>query len=131
MVYSLKQAAEAAGVGKPAILKALKNGRISGQKNAKGEWEIQPAELHRVYPVNASGTGTGEQQEPGKDAGEYRALQAEIELLKERLADRDRRIRELEEDRAHWREQAERTTRLLTDQRGGNRPGFWQRLTGK
>ena len=131
MVYSLKQASEAAGVGKPALLKSLKNGRISGKKNEKGEWEIDPSELHRVYPVTGSGSSSGERKETDKDAVGNRTLQAENELLRERLADRDKRIRELEADRDHWREQADRTTRLLTDQRSGENGSFWRRLFGR
>lgn len=51
MVYTLGQAAKATGKGKSTILKAIKSGRISGQKNDTGDWEIDPAELHRVYSV--------------------------------------------------------------------------------
>jgi hypothetical protein len=43
-VYSLKQAADAVGRGKPAILKAIKSGRISAWKDAFGQWQIDPAE---------------------------------------------------------------------------------------
>ena len=46
---SLKEAAESCGRGKPAILKAIQKGTISAKKNPLGEWEIDPAELHRVY----------------------------------------------------------------------------------
>ena len=50
MAYSLREAAEAVGKGKPAILKAIQSGKISAQKDEHGEWQIEPAELHRVYP---------------------------------------------------------------------------------
>ena len=51
-MYSLKQAADAVGRGKPAILKAIKSGRISANKDDNGQWLIDPAELHRVYPAD-------------------------------------------------------------------------------
>ncbi|HRW57963.1 MAG TPA: hypothetical protein P5185_09415, partial [Oscillospiraceae bacterium] len=57
-MYSLKEAATQTGRGKPAILKAIQKGRISAKKNELGEWQIDPAELHRVYPVS-SGTVSG------------------------------------------------------------------------
>jgi len=54
MPYSLKQAADATGKTKPTILRAIKTGKISAGKSEMGEWEIDPAELHRVYaPVAA------------------------------------------------------------------------------
>ena len=70
-MYSLKQAAEAVGRGKPAILKAIKSGRISAQKDVFGQWQIEPVELHRVYPAvtgNGSGTTAGEREETPKSA---------------------------------------------------------------
>jgi hypothetical protein len=50
MPYSLKQAADATGRTKPALLRAIQTGKISAKKNEMREWEIDPAELHRVYP---------------------------------------------------------------------------------
>src|SRR5437773_380441 len=50
MTYSLKQAADATGRAKPTILRAIQTGKISAKKTEIGEWEIDPAELHRVYP---------------------------------------------------------------------------------
>src|SRR5215207_2896706 len=52
-MYTLKEAAEAVGMGKPAILKAIQKGRISAKKDDHGQWWIDPAELHRVYPPSA------------------------------------------------------------------------------
>jgi hypothetical protein len=58
-VYSLKQAADAVGHGKPAILKAIKSGRISATKDELGAWVLEPVEVHRVYPLVAkSGNGS-------------------------------------------------------------------------
>jgi hypothetical protein len=85
-VYSLLEAARAVGRSKAAILKAIKSGRISAGKDALGQWEIDPAELHRVYPVL-----TGKHQEvlTGKhqEAPETKAMRREIELLRETVAD--------------------------------------------
>jgi hypothetical protein len=59
MVYSLKQAGEATGRSKPSILRAIQTGKISARKSEMGEWEIEPAELHRVYrPVAVGVTRT-------------------------------------------------------------------------
>lgn len=54
MSYTLGQAAKATGLSKPTISEAIKKGRISASKNENGAFEIDPAELHRVYPPLAS-----------------------------------------------------------------------------
>lgn len=122
-MYSLKQAADAVGRGKPAILKAIKSGRISAQKDDNGQWLIDPAELHRVYPAitagNGSDTAPGERQEPPGNSGIY----PEIEMLRELVADlrgeRDRLLTIVETQAAQVKQ--------LTDQRPqpAERRGWW------
>ena len=48
MSYSLGAAAAATGLNKTSILRAIKNGKISGTKDALGQWWVEPAELHRL-----------------------------------------------------------------------------------
>ena len=50
MSYSLSEAATACGVHRGTIRQSIKTGRLSGTKDAFGQWRIEPAELHRVYP---------------------------------------------------------------------------------
>ena len=54
MVYTLGEAAKATGKSKATISKAIKNGRISAIKDEVGTFQIDPSELHRVYPATAS-----------------------------------------------------------------------------
>src|SRR4051812_15214581 len=66
MAYSLKQAGEASGRSNPSILRAIQTGKISARKTELGEWEIEPSELHRIYPPVAVGvtrTGTPERED--------------------------------------------------------------------
>jgi IS30 family transposase len=49
MKYTLGQAAKATGKAKSTILRAIKNGTLSASKGAKGSYQIDPAELHRVF----------------------------------------------------------------------------------
>jgi hypothetical protein len=51
MPYSLAEAASACGVNRSTILRAIKSGRISGQRDDSGAWSVEPVELHRVFPV--------------------------------------------------------------------------------
>lgn len=126
-MYSLKEAAEACGRGKPAILKAIQKGRISANKNQLGEWEIDPSELHRVYkPVNRENTqegNTSEHKETIKEIWEIDAMKREnallaeqIEMLKEERQDLRRRLDDEAIERRKSAEEIRRLTLLLTHQ---------------
>ncbi len=87
-MYSLKEGAEACGRGKTAILKSIQKGRISAKKNALGEWEIDPAELHRVYPPvpkAAVGESESERQGTAKAAVELAVMSEKIAFLEVQL----------------------------------------------
>jgi hypothetical protein len=56
MPYSLSQAAEAVGMNRSSILRAIKAGKISAARDEHGQWQIEPAELHRVYPAPTAAT---------------------------------------------------------------------------
>jgi hypothetical protein len=119
MYYSVKQAAEAAGKTKPTILRAIQKGKISAKKDEHGEWEIDPAELHRVYEPVPVGTDTHTDANGTADS-------REIELLREMLADKDRQIeglnRRLEAVDEERRTTLRQLTALLTDQRAKPAP---------
>ena len=107
MTYSVKQAAEATGKTKPTILRAIQKGKISAKKDEHGEWEIDPAELHRVYAPVPEDTDT--------------SVSLEVELLREMLADKDKQIeslsRRLESADEERRTTLRQLTAILTDQR--------------
>lgn len=121
MAYTLGQAAKATGKSKPTIQRAIKNGSISAAKTDDGSYEIDPAELHRVFPPVTSASNAEQalkQSVPPSDTG---VLQREIELLRERLADKDGVIGDLRQRLDTEAEERRRTqaqlTALLTDQR--------------
>ena len=93
-MYTLKEAAEAVGMTKPAIFKAIKKGTVSAAKDERGQWLIDPAELHRVYkPVNQgeNQSMSSLRQETAENAG---GLQQEVERLRE---ERERERQQLQE----------------------------------
>jgi hypothetical protein len=121
MAYTLGQASKATGKDRATISRAIRKGRLSAGKDEHGQWEIDPAELHRVYP--ATETGNSPQQVDATDNApirntdlliENRELVAKLEAVLEREQLKDGIIDELRTDRDHWRQQA---TALLTDQR--------------
>src|SRR5215831_263410 len=52
----LSQAAEAVGMNRSSILRAIKAGKISASRDENDQWQIEPAELHRVYPAPTPAT---------------------------------------------------------------------------
>ena len=116
MTYSLAAAAEAAHVNKTTILRAIKKGKVSATKDEHGEYRIDPAELHRVYPLQPT-RSDAEQQAMHQHATGALPLEIAIELVKkdsdiERLKAlhdyMEQQLTDLKADRDHWREQANR-----------------------
>jgi chromosome segregation ATPase len=140
MVYTLGQAAKATGKSKSTILKAIKSGRVSGKKNENGDWEIDPAELHRVYSI-ALVNGLPEQRStrqdtPQENTGELIGLRVKLEAAEQRLKDSNEHVLDLRRRLDQSEEERRRTqtqlTALLTDRRQKEEPpppkGFWKRL---
>jgi hypothetical protein len=131
MAYSLREAAAAAGKGKPAILKAIQSGKISAQKDEFGAWQIEPAELHRVYPPvsreTASELGSKEPEETIGNRNGNRLLEQEIQFLREKLTDLQQmkdderrnlseRVEELRRDRDDLRDERDRLLKVIEEQ---------------
>jgi hypothetical protein len=122
-MLTLGEAAKASKVTKSAISKAIKNGRISAAKDELGRYQIDPAELFRVYPAdtgNGSQAVDGEQQETGKETS---FLQATVEHLRELLGqvegERDdlrRRLDQEADERRAVAAENRRLTLMLTHQ---------------
>jgi hypothetical protein len=105
MAMSLSEAATAIGMYKSSVLRAIKAGKISATKDEHGEWRIEPAESHRVYPPVAS-------NEADKGATErYAPLETTLalraELAEQRLADLKLQLDDMREQRDKWQAQAE------------------------
>src|SRR3546814_8363282 len=110
MSITLREASEKVGVTRQTLMKAIKTGRVSGQKSDNGEWRIEPVELFRVWPpVNE----VQQPLQPYITGSDTPGLQAENRPLREPVA-------ELREERNAWREQAQRLA--LTDQRAAPQP---------
>ena len=126
MTYTLGQAAKATGKSKPTISRAIKKGTISATKDRMGQYSIDPAELHAVYPPLPSAsndTGTGE---TAVTVNETNALEREIEHLRELLAKAEQATEKAEEREKEWREQAQKITALIEDKRESR--GFLDRV---
>jgi excisionase family DNA binding protein len=140
-VLTLGQAARLTGTSKTTLTRAIRAGRLSATRRDDGGYEIDPAELSRVYVVTPAtpetGAATGDvvhHATPASDpaatpcdpevTARLAALDAEVKGLRELLAEVKANREELRSDRDDWKGRAER---LLTDQRP---PSVWRRLFG-
>ena len=135
MVYTLGQAAKAVGKSKTTISKAIQSGKISATKQTNGSYQIDPSELHRVFPPaplanSHDGPLDTPKLTPAPLGGDTNSIRETIGLEYELKAARQR-ISDLEEDRDQWRQQAKAandvTTKLLTHTQQAKR-GWLKRL---
>lgn len=135
MNLSAKEAADQVGLTKAGIIKAIKTGKVSAQKDQNGEWKIEPVELFRVYaPVGSSiqqPETTSLRQDMAENTEDTASLHVEIRLLRERLADKDDQIDDLRQRLDAEAEERRRLSMLLTDTTVSKKPkSIWQRFLG-
>jgi hypothetical protein len=86
MSYSLAAAAKATGLDKRTIREAIKGGKLAATKDQLGQWHVESAELHRVYPaVEGAGSDAAEPSATPEDAAIRQQVDAIISRAKERL----------------------------------------------
>jgi hypothetical protein len=122
MPHTLGMAAKAAGVSKSTLRRAIDAGRLSATRRDDGSYEIDPAELHRVFPRSSAGTSEMARSDTAVGTG---ALQVEVDLLRERLVDKEAVIDDLRRRLDAEAEERRRLTALLTDQRPPRRRRWW------
>lgn len=120
MGLSAREAAKAAGKAVTTITRAIESGKLSAQRTDGGGYDIEPAELFRAFPKTSSATPQELQRATREDTGENKALQREVELLREALSD-------ARQERDRWRDMADRLAISPPAPAGS----FWQRLFGK
>jgi len=119
MAYTLGQAAKATGKSKAGISQAIASHRISATKDDLGRWQIDPAELHRVFPPIRQQVDDSEPPFTPEQTVEIARLKATVEGLENLCA-------QIEGERDSLREQNTRLTALLTDERAvPARRGSW------
>ena len=132
MTYSLQQAADATGKSKSTIQRAIKAGKVSANLDPHGNYQIDPAELHRVYPPEVlRDTLQEDERDDTQQANSFvetEVLRVELQQAREQLAtlnlERDRERRQAEDVVADLRrrldvegEERRKLTAILTDQR--------------
>lgn len=122
MKLSLSQAAKESGTSKPTLSRWIAKGKVSADRQQDGSYLIDASELDRIKDLISNGNGSGNPKMKQLETHqESNALQREIELLRERLGDKDGVIndlrRRLDEETEDRRMAQAKLTALLTDQR--------------
>ena len=133
MKLSASRAAKKTGKSVPTITRAIKSGKLSAEKTKSGGYQIDAAELFRVFkpvtekPNPSVTTLQNETHEVTNDeTPKSRLLKERIEALEEALSD-------AKAERDEWRNQAKRLALALPapDTAAPPKRGFWARLTGR
>ncbi len=128
MSYTLSEAAKATGKSKMTLLRAIKNGRMSARRKDDNSYEIDPAELHRVFPPVSECDGDTDNTLRSDMPEDTSLLQLKLESALEKIealdAERERERRDaqatIDDLRRRLDQEAEerrRLTLMLTDQR--------------
>lgn len=105
--YTLGTAAKATGKSKTTIQRAIAKGRISAEKNSGGGYSIDPAELHRVFPLLPPDTvSQGPRMDDTRPHDATPELRAKIEALESMLIREREALDEARADRDAWKQQA-------------------------
>lgn len=120
MKYTLSGAAEATGIGKTTIFRAIKKGRLSAQKVEDGSYRIDASELARVFPPvpmeqpvaspwNAGKQAATTEERPGTPGTELAVLRLKVQMLESQLV-RERELRDQELERVGQERETTRET---------------------
>jgi hypothetical protein len=151
MGYSLAEAATASGKSKMTIQRAIKSGKLSASRRDDESYDIDPSELHRVFPPVSVLEAKNDNKVRDDIPNDIMVLQLELKVRDEKIAlieaererERDQLTGQIDDLRHRLDSEGEerrKLTALLTDQsrkpaaepeqaRKGLR-GFLHRLTG-
>ena len=85
-MLTLGEASRVSGRAKASILAAMRDGRLSASRDETGRWQIDPAELTRVYPVRT----------PQPNDTEH-AANADVVRLEERVQGLERLLKTIDD----------------------------------
>lgn len=124
MKLTAGQAAKATGKSTATITRAINNRKLSADKLDSGGYLIEPSELFRIFPPVARSSDAQQGTAGRETATETGVLQAELELMGEKLRSASALNGRLADEVADLRarldqegEERRRLTAILTDQR--------------
>lgn len=119
MEYTLTEAAQATGLSRPTVFRAIKKGTLSARREEDRSYRIDASELARVFPiisVKRPDTVHGHDakrseilETPGVVEPELSLVQLELRMTKDQLA-RERELRDQEREGVEREREATRET---------------------
>jgi hypothetical protein len=107
----LRRAAKAVGLSKATFSRAVRSGKLSATGNEDGSLDIDPAELHRVFPPKWEPDVSLQRSDPASSTPEIRMLREMLAMQEGVISDLRQRLDESERERRAMAE------RLLPDMR--------------
>jgi hypothetical protein len=101
--YTLGTAAQACGLNKSTVLRAIKAGKISASRDEHGQWQIDPAEMHRVYPPVASNSAEQRSEQRHAPVQQRDRTDELVAALRDQLADMRNERDRARSDADTWR----------------------------
>jgi hypothetical protein len=128
MGYSLAEAATASGKSKMTIQRAIKSGKLSASRRDDESYDIDPSELHRVFPPVSVLEAKNDSKVRDDIPNDIMVLQLELKVRDEKIAlieaererERDQLTGQIDDLRHRLDSEGEerrKLTALLTDQR--------------
>ncbi len=107
MKLTLGQVARELEMNKATLSRYIKQGKISAEKQEDGSYRIDPSEIDRLRATVLATVKVTHDRQPVVPV-------PEIGLLRELLAEKDKQIDNLTQERDEWREQCKKQLLLLT-----------------
>lgn len=126
MKHTLGTAAKATGKAKSTILRAINSGTISAKKAPDGSYEIDPAELHRVFDPARTQNGDSNDTQPYEEHTATLRIRLGI-IEEERSRERDQMQATIDDLRKRLDGSESRMTALLADHRSKHSWWPWRR----
>lgn len=113
MGIGLREAEKLTGLGRSSLQKAIKTGKLSASRGSSGAWEVEVAELQRVYALKLPETGSEQpQNEVVRSDVETDLLRQQLRMMEETISDLRARLTRSDEERT-------RLTLMLTQAPNG------------
>jgi len=130
MTYKLSEAAKRTGKARSTIFRAIKDGTISGFRDERNQWCVDPVELHRIFPpVQDTQTTTIalEHHATSENSLELHVIKMENEHLKARLEEYRLERESWKQEASQWQEMAQRLVLASPEQQDNHEEnkGFW------
>lgn len=110
MKLSANEAAKQTGKSVPTITRAIKSGKMSADRTESGGYQIDPAELFRVFPAIKLRTNETPNTLQNETAN---VTPHETRILEERVRSLEAALTDAKAERDEWRDQAKRLALAL------------------